>query len=147
LIDLAGRIPGAEVSVDPAAIRDADVVISAINGVDAPLGPPHFARDAIVCDLSIPASVRPETAAARPDLHIVAGGVARLPLEEDLQIVGFPLPPGQIYGCAAEAILLGLEGVRGARFTGRLSPDHVQQVREIADRHGFGLADFRKVLA
>jgi len=147
LIDLAGRIPGAEVSVDAAAIRDADVVISAINGVDAPLGPPHFARDAIVCDLSIPASVRPETAAARPDLHIVAGGVARLPLEEDLQIVGFPLPPGQIYGCAAEAILLGLEGVRGARFTGRLSPDHVQQVREIADRHGFGLADFRKVLA
>jgi hypothetical protein len=37
--------------------------------------------------------------------------------------------------------------VRGVRFTGRLSPDHVQQVREIADRHGFGLADFRKVLA
>jgi acetylornithine/succinyldiaminopimelate/putrescine aminotransferase/predicted amino acid dehydrogenase len=147
LIDLADRTPGAEVSVDPAAVRDADVVISAINGVDAPLGPAHFARDAIVCDLSIPASVHPETAAARPDLHIVAGGVARLPFEEDLEIVGFPLPPGQIYGCAAEAILLGLEGLRGVRFTGRLSPDHVQQVRDIADRHGFGLADFRKVLA
>jgi hypothetical protein len=37
--------------------------------------------------------------------------------------------------------------LRGVRFTGLLSPDHVQQVREIADRHGFGLADFRKVLA
>jgi len=147
LIDLADRIPGADISMDPGAIRDADVVISAINGVDAPLGPPHFARNAIVCDLSIPASVHPGTVAARPDLHIVAGGVARLPFEEDLEIVGFPLPPGQIYGCAAEAILLGLEGLRDARFTGPLSPDHVQQVREIADRHGFALADVRRVLA
>ena len=147
LIDLAERIPGADVSMDPAAIRDADVVISAINGVDAPLGPLHFARNAIVCDLSIPASVHPTTAAARPDLHIVAGGVARLPFEEDLEIVGFPLPPGQIYGCAAEAILLGFEGLRDVRFTGPLSPDYVQQVRAIADRHGFGLADVRRVLA
>jgi acetylornithine/succinyldiaminopimelate/putrescine aminotransferase/predicted amino acid dehydrogenase len=147
LIELADRIPGADVSMDPAVIRDADVVVSAINGVDAPLGPSHFARDAIVCDLSIPASIHPGTAAVRPDLHIVAGGVARLPFEEDLEIVGFPLPAGQIYGCAAEAILLGLEGLRGVQFTGPLSPDHVRQVRQIADRHGFGLADVRRVLA
>jgi acetylornithine/succinyldiaminopimelate/putrescine aminotransferase/predicted amino acid dehydrogenase len=147
LNELAKRIPGAEAAADVAAVGDADVVIAAVNSVEAPLGPAHFARNAIVCDISIPVSIHPATASARPDLCIVGGGVARLPFEEDLEIVGFPLPPGQIYGCAAEAILLGLEGLRGVRFTGPLSPDHVHSMSAIAERHGFGLADFKKVLA
>ena len=90
-----------------------------------PLGAAHFAKNAIVCDVSVPPSVKPDTGTIRPDLAIIKGGIVRLPYGEDLEIVGFPLPPGQTYGCMAEGILLGFEGVRDTTFTGSLTPNQV----------------------
>jgi predicted amino acid dehydrogenase len=147
LSGLAAKLPGAEPAGRPDAVAEADVVVVAVNSVEAPLGPAHFARHAIVCDISVPAALHPATPIARPDLWLISGGIARLPFDEDLEIVGFPLPPGQIYGCAAEGILLGFERSRDVRFTGSLSPDHVRRLREIAKRHGFGLADYKRVVA
>jgi len=65
----------------------------------------------------------------------------RLPGGEDLEIVGFPLPPGYTYGCMAEGLLLGFEGVRDASFTGSLALEQVRRIEAIAERHGFALAD------
>ena len=110
-----------------------------------------FADGAIVCDLSVPAAVRPEVRETRPDVLLIGGGIARLPFGEDHGILGFPLPPGQVYGCMAETMLLGLEGVRDATFTGhpaggarlpprgdgeaaRLHARRVQDARDDAER-------------
>ena len=73
----------------------------------------------------------------------MTGGIARLPFGEDHGIPGFPLPPGQVYGCMAEAMLLGLEGVRDATFTGMLPAEHVYRLAAMAKRHGFTLADYK----
>lgn len=137
LRDVARTIPGAEVAIDHKGIREANVVVSAINGVDVPLASADLARGAIVCDLSVPSSLSRATIIARPDVQFIEGGIARLPFGEDLGIAGFPLPAGEVYGCLAEAILLGLEGVRGNAFTGRLTPGHLARVAAMADRHGF----------
>ena len=141
---LAGRIPNAVATTDLAGVGEGDVVVAALNAVDAPLAEDQFAQNAIVCDLSVPASVRPGTAASRPDLLIVKGGIVSLPFGEDLEIVGFPLPPGQTYGCMAEAMLLGFEGIRDATFTGSLTADLVVRVAAMAARHGFELANYKR---
>jgi acetylornithine/succinyldiaminopimelate/putrescine aminotransferase/predicted amino acid dehydrogenase len=143
LNQLAGAIPNAQVSTDPACVAAADVVLAATNAVDAPLRPNHFRPDAIVCDLSVPAAVDQSVRHARPDLLVIKGGIARLPHGEDLGIVGFPLPPGHTYGCMAESLLLGLEGVGDSTFTGSLRAEHVRRVLAMADRHGFELADYK----
>ncbi len=143
LAGLQRRLPRADIDIDPAALRHAQVVLAAANAPTPFLGPEMFAERAIVCDLSVPAAVRPEVRTTRPDVTVMNGGIARLPFGEDHGIPGFPLPPGQVYGCMAEAMLLGLEGVRDATFTGMLPTEHVFRLAAMARRHGFTLADFK----
>ena len=102
-----------------------------------------FGPNAIVCDLSVPAAVRPDVRELRSDLQLMNGGIARLPFGENHGIIGFPLPPGQVYGCMAETMLLGLEGVRDATYTGMLPAEHVYRLAAMAKRHGFALADYK----
>ena len=143
LAELQARLPRAEVDVDPAALLGAEAVLAAANAPSSFLGPELFARGAIVCDLSVPAAVSRELRSERPDVTMMTGGIARLPFGEDHGIPGFPLPPGQVYGCMAETLLLGLEGVRDATFTGMLPAEHVYRLAAMARRHGFALADFK----
>jgi predicted amino acid dehydrogenase len=140
---ISSRVPNSKFTTELSAISDADVVVVAMNTVDAPLGPDHFARNAIVCDMSVPPSVRPDAWIDRPDLLIFKGGIVRLPFADDLEIVGFPLPPRYTYGCMAEGILLGLEGIKDATFTGPITPERVRHIEEVAQRHGFELADYK----
>jgi predicted amino acid dehydrogenase len=133
-------MPGGAVAAERRQLAAADVVVSAVSDVEVPFGPADFAPSALVCDLSIPASVPGDLGSARPDVEAFAGGVARLPFGEDLTIDGFPLPAGRVYGCLAEAILLGLEGERGSAFTGPVTSAGVARVAAMADRHGIELA-------
>ncbi|HUF61382.1 MAG TPA: aminotransferase class III-fold pyridoxal phosphate-dependent enzyme [Verrucomicrobiales bacterium] len=141
LAEFARRIPNATATTDPETIRKGSVVLAALNAIDAPLTADHFGHGAIVCDLSVPAALPPGVRAERSDLVILKGGIAALPGGEDLDIAGFPLPPGQVYGCMAEALLLGLEGAHDSAFVGSLSEHHVRSVAGMAQRHGFCLAD------
>jgi acetylornithine/succinyldiaminopimelate/putrescine aminotransferase/predicted amino acid dehydrogenase len=143
LSELQKRLPRTEIATDPAAAVEAAVVLAATNAPDPYLTPAHFGNEAIVCDLSVPAAVRPEVRTLRPDLRLMNGGIARLPFAEDHGIPGFPLPPGQIYGCMGEAMLLGLEGVRDATFTGTLPAENVYRLKAMAERHGFELAEYK----
>lgn len=139
----AGRFANAVASCDPADLGRGAVVVAALNAVDAPLAPELLGPGAVVCDLSVPAAFAREAAGRRPDVRWIRGGLAALPGGVDLGLPGFPLPPGQAYGCMSEAMLLGFEGVGDARFTGSLTPWHVRRVAELAERHGFGLAGCR----
>lgn len=125
-------------------LRQAHVIISAINGVNAPLGPEQFGSGAIVCDISVPPSVQAASAAARPDVTIFKGGLARLPHGENLHIASFPLPVGQCFGCLAEALLLGFAGVRDHSYTGVVTPAKVQRLAQLAQQHGFELVDYKR---
>jgi acetylornithine/succinyldiaminopimelate/putrescine aminotransferase/predicted amino acid dehydrogenase len=143
LAALQSRLPRARVDADVAALRQADVVLAAANAPTPFLAADVFAEGATVCDLSVPAAVRPEVREMRPDLLLIGGGIARLPFGENHGILGFPLPPGQVYGCMAETMLLGLEGVRDATFTGFLPAEHVYRLAAMAKRHGFTLGEYK----
>jgi acetylornithine/succinyldiaminopimelate/putrescine aminotransferase/predicted amino acid dehydrogenase len=143
LADLQARVPRARVEANPMALREAAVILAATNAPTPFLPPEIFAPGAIVCDLSVPAAVYPEARAARPDALLIGGGIARLPFGEHHGIPGLPLPSGQVYGCMAETMLLGLEGVRDATFTGMLPAEHVYRLAAMAKRHGFTLAEYK----
>lgn len=140
LEQISRRLARSEIATDVCGVRDAHVVIVAVNSVDAPLEAADFSRHAIVCDVSVPASVHPLGMAGRPDVRWIRGGIVQLPFGEDLGISGFPLPTGQVYACLAEALLLGFEGT-DTSFTGPVTHDRIQSVRHMAARHGFEPAD------
>jgi acetylornithine/succinyldiaminopimelate/putrescine aminotransferase/predicted amino acid dehydrogenase len=143
LQELAATLPRAELTQCPLDLREADAVVCAVNSVDAPFGPEHFGPNSLVCDLSVPPALRPGTARERPDLRLISGGVARLPFGESLDVSAFPLPPGRFYACMAEAMLLAVENVRDATFTGPVSADHVRRIEAMAATHGFELAEIK----
>jgi predicted amino acid dehydrogenase len=140
LEEIASNLPRVEVATDLSAVARGNVVLSSMNCVTKPLNSSHFMTDAIVCDVSVPASLDPETASVRTDLEILTGGIAQLPFGEELGITGFPLPTGYVFGCMAEGILLGFESIRDSTFTGLLSPSGIQHIGKLAVRHGFQLA-------
>lgn len=140
---LQARLPRARVEADAAALRGTDVVLAAANAPKPFLPADVFADGAVICDLSVPAAVIPEVRDTRPDLLLIGGGIARLPFGEAHGIPGLPLAPGQVYGCMAETMLLGLEGVRDATFTGFLPAEHVYRLAAMAKRHGFMLGEYK----
>ena len=110
-------------------------MLAASSGIEALLHPHNLAPEAIVCDVSVPSAVAAEVSTQRPDVTVLRGGLARLPAGEKLAIPNFPLPPGQVFGCMAEGILLGAAGIRNDFFSGSMTPEHVERISEIATQH------------
>lgn len=144
LMRLAATIPGGRVIDDPALLRTARVVVAATSAVDQPIGGEHLASDAVVCDLSVPTAVRGNLRHSHPNVTMIQGGIVRLPFEEDLTIVGFPLEMGRTYGCMAEALLLGFEGITDRSFTGLVQHEAVRSLAHVAQRHGFVLDRYKR---
>lgn len=138
---MALGLPNARISTNLGECREADVVVVAVNSPVPVVPADSLAPGALVCDLSVPEGVH---AAGRPDVTVIRGGIARLPHNEDLGIVGFPLQAGLVFGCMAEGMILALEGIRDRFFTGDLTPDHVHRIQRYARNHGFRLAEYKR---
>lgn len=117
---LASTLRHAKVIDNPLGLRQADVILAASSAVDRPIRSEHLGRGAIFCDLSVPSVLNEGLADLRQDLMLIKGGIVKLPFEEDLSIVGFPLEKDRTYGCMAEALLLGFENRFDRHFTGRV---------------------------
>ncbi len=144
LRELADRVPRSEIAPDSGGLRAADVVVCAVSALTPPFGPENFGENSVVCDLSMPSSIRQGTDLARPDLCIIGGGIAQLPFGEALDAAAFPLRAGRIYACMAEGMLLALEKVADAAFTGSITTASVRRVEKMAETHGFELADLKQ---
>ncbi|TET51296.1 MAG: shikimate dehydrogenase [Anaerolineales bacterium] len=130
---------GIHTSCIVADIREADLVLSATNAVDPVIHPQHLKPGAIVCDMAVPADVSSRVADERSDVLVIKAGIIDLPGEADL---GFDLglPPGTVFACMAEPIVLALEGKRESYSLGRrIGRDEVRQIARLARKHGFGL--------
>lgn len=143
LSEFAATLPRAEVIADPSQLVEAQVVVSAVSAASAPFDVRHFGRDAILCDISVPPSVRRATLPARPDLYYLRGGIAALPRGEDLKIASYPLSPGQVFGCLAEAILLGWDDDSTEHFIGPVTLERVAATARLADRFGMELGELK----
>ncbi|WBB53430.1 aminotransferase class III-fold pyridoxal phosphate-dependent enzyme [Verrucosispora sp. WMMD573] len=126
------------VAEDLDALRDCPIVVSATNAADPVILPSHLAadRDVLVCDLAVPGDAHPAVADL-PNVTLVSGGRVRLPDGQTPHFPGITLPPGIVYSCLAETILLGLEPAAASPSYGGLSVDGVLSALELAGRHGF----------
>ena len=126
-----------------AAVRDADIVITAASATESILKTEWFKPGSIVCDVGYPKNVSyaPPT---RDDILIFSGGLSKSPTP-----VNFPVDTGLpaidvLYGCFAEAVILALEK-RYENFSfGRrnITLEKMDEIRAMGKKHGFEVADF-----
>jgi acetylornithine/succinyldiaminopimelate/putrescine aminotransferase/predicted amino acid dehydrogenase len=124
------------------SVRQADIVVTSTNATNAVIGSDDLKRGAVVCDLSRPANVSQDVAAARPDVVVIDGGIIAAP---DGSAFGqFGLGQGRIYACMAETMMLTLGGhLKNTSLGTDLSPETLQLVKSLAAEHGFGVAKLR----
>ncbi|MBQ0826574.1 aminotransferase class III-fold pyridoxal phosphate-dependent enzyme [Streptomyces tagetis] len=138
LAERVGATTEVEVAEDLAALRDCSVVVGATNSAEPVVLPGHLAADrkVLVCDLAVPGDVHPAVAAL-PHVTLVSGGRIQLPGPQTPHFPGITLPPGVLYSCLAETILLGFEPGTPSPSYGGLSTTGVLAARDLAVRHGF----------
>jgi predicted amino acid dehydrogenase len=121
----------------------ADVVITTTSAVDPVIDVAALKPGCVVCDVARPPDIKPDAAAARKDILVIEGGEIKLPDGAELTY-DIGLPPGTIYACLAETLLLALDQRFGHFTLGRdIDPQKVRLIEEIGEKHGFDLAAIR----
>ncbi len=130
------------ISTQVAAIGEADLVLTATGGVQPIIGSRHLKKGAIVCDVACPSDVSAEVRRHRRDVLVIGGGILELPGPADLRF-DLGLPPGQLYACMAEAIVLALEGRYESFSLGRrVKREDVREIAHLARKHGFQMSAY-----
>jgi predicted amino acid dehydrogenase len=121
----------------------ADVIITTTSTVDPVVDVTDLKPGCVVCDVARPPDIKEEAAAARQDILVIESGEIKLPDGADMKY-DIGLPPGTIYACLAETILLALERKFGHYTIGReIDPARVREIAAIGEKHGFELAEIR----
>jgi predicted amino acid dehydrogenase len=138
--DLGGR---ATSSIQLDIVRQADIVLTVTSALTPIIHPEHLKPGAVACDVARPRNVSRRVAEQRGDVLVIEGGVVDVPGDVDFGF-DFGFPPGKAYGCMAETMLLALEGRYECYSLGRkLSLDRVEEMGELATKHGFKVSGFR----
>ena len=124
-------------STELADVRQADLVVVAVNTAEPILFARHIADDrpVIVADVSEPRAASDEIATARQQTTLLNGGLVRLPDDDDFQL-SLGAPPGTLYACAAEALLMALSDEE-MELTGDIRAANIRKLYELAGELGF----------
>jgi fatty aldehyde-generating acyl-ACP reductase len=135
---------GAEVEIANQHSVPADLVICAASLSSPSLLLERIAPGALVCDAGYPKNLAHACVA---DAHVFAGGLGQitggLRFAPDLNGVLNRHPfPNMVHGCLLEGMTLALEGRPQAfsRGRGHITPQRVDEILSIAQRHGIYLA-------
>jgi predicted amino acid dehydrogenase len=121
----------------------AELVITTTSAVDPVIDVSGLKRGAVVCDVARPPDIKEEAAARRDDILVIESGEILLP-EGAVLNYDIGLPPGTIYACLAETLLLALEQRYGHYTLGReIDPERVREIDAIGEKHGLRLAPIR----
>jgi predicted amino acid dehydrogenase len=128
---------GVRSSINLSEIKNADVIVICTNTNDPIIFPHHIARDkpVLISDLSVPSAVSEEVKCL-PNV-IVLPFVAYVSLSEDKEVViSSYSPPGTVFCCAGEAVLLALEPC-DEPLKGKITPGAVKTITKLAAKYGF----------
>lgn len=130
-------------SLDLEPLRQADLILTVTSSVHTIIRPEHLRPGSVVCDVARPRDVAAAVAAQRDDILIIDGGMVEVPGPVNFHF-DFGFPPGKAYACMAETMALALEGRFEDYTLGKeISRARVDEISEIARRHGFRLSGFR----
>ncbi len=129
------------VSADFRSLRRAHLILGASNVPEPIIRKEHLGpHPVVIIDVAIPGDSDPALRDLAPRVKLLSGGLVDLGTPNQHFQSHAPIPTGQLYACAAEAVLLGLEGWRGHFSRGAIHVDQVTIIRDLVQRHGFTLA-------
>lgn len=131
------------VSTSMDVLRRAQLILTVTSAIHDIIRPEDLMPGAVVCDVARPRDVSAMVAAARDDILVIDGGMVDVPGPVDFHF-NFGFPPGKSYACMAETMALALEGRFEDYTLGKeISRARVQEISQIAAKHGFRLSGFR----
>lgn len=132
------------ISTNLSDISRADIIISVTSASDVIIMPDDIKPGAVICDVARPRDVSPRVYEARNDVLVIDGGVIEVPGDVNFNL-SFGLPSKMAEACIAETMILTLEE-RFENYTlGKdISLDKVIEIDNLAKKHGFKLAGFRR---
>jgi len=144
---LAEKVPGLEITQTTELdwlIANSDVIITSTNTPSALIDARSLNPGTIVCDVSRPRNVSPESVReARGAVLVFDGGIVKPPGTVDFDFY-FGLPPGIAYACMAETMILALsERYEGFSIGGNLTPEKAHEIGRLGDALGFRLSELR----
>jgi hypothetical protein len=115
-------------------LQRCQLIIGASNSPVPVIYPEHLGtHPTVICDVALPSDVCGGIVLARPNAHIIRGGIVRLPFNDDLTLSGLNLPAGRVFACIAETLLMGLAGIHTHGSYGEISGGQVEQLLQLAD--------------
>jgi len=135
--------PGAKLVLSARAdehLPEMDMVVTATSGAGKKVLDIMKAKPGcVITDVARPLDLSPEDVAKRPDVLVIESGEIRLPGEVRMKNIG--LPPGVVYACLAETIVLALEGRFENYTVGRaIEWEKVHEIYKLGLKHGMQLA-------
>jgi fatty aldehyde-generating acyl-ACP reductase len=125
-------------------IYEADLILTVTSAIDAVIEPEHLKPGAVVLDVARPRDVSVRVAKERDDVLVIEGGMVEVPGDYPDFHFNFGFPERKVFACMAETIALSLEGRYEDYTVGReIDLWRIQEIKEIATRHGFKLAGLR----
>jgi predicted amino acid dehydrogenase len=124
-------------SLNLSEAKNADVIVICTNTNDPIIFPHHIAdkKPVLISDLSVPSAVSEEVLRL-PNVNVFPFS-AFVNLSEDKEVViSSYSPPGTVFCCAGEAILLALDPC-DEPLKGKIMPGAVQTITKLASKHGF----------
>jgi len=128
------------ISTDLSSIRRSEIIVAVSNSDTRLIQTEWVKPNVIICDVSVPCAASHELTQNRKDVFYFTGGIVRLPHEEEFDLPGTPLPPGHVFACMAETMILGLSGIRENFSYGKLKVRQIELIESLASHHGFGLS-------
>jgi len=125
------------------AVKNADIVMTTASAVSSILKVENFKPGAIICDVGYPKNIS-YSHTLRQDIFIFSGGLAKTPTPLSVPFDTALPSADTIYGCFSESIILALEK-RFENFSfgrGNITPEKIDEIRQLGQRHGFEVADF-----
>lgn len=125
-------------------IANSDIIITATSTPSALIDARSLWPGTIVCDVSRPRNVSPESVEeAHGAVLVFDGGVVKPPGEVDFDFY-FGLPPGLAYACIAETMILALaRRFEGYSIGGNVTTEKIEEITRLGDVLGFRLAELR----
>jgi predicted amino acid dehydrogenase len=121
-------------------LRDMDLIVTATSGAGKRvLDIMEVKPGCVITDVARPLDLSAEDVARRPDVLVVESGEVQLPGEVEMRGIG--LPPGVVYACLAETVVLALEGRYETFTVGReIEWEKVKEIYQLGLKHGMQLA-------
>lgn len=121
-------------------LGEMDMIVTATSGAGKKvLDIMQVKPGCVITDVARPLDLPPEEVRRRPDVLVIESGEIQLPGAPTMKNIG--LPPGVVYACLAETIVLALEGRFENYTVGRqIEWEKVREIYKLGLRHGMKLA-------